>query len=121
MRTAFGVALLAASVLAAERAAPFTVGVLRRDGIVVPFATYDGRSWSERWPKPTDDLSIPVTVGSVPSKWWGPTGPLDTWQAWVEGGEPRSVKVLQPDWVDAHCVRQIGLRTDYQPNQIPPP
>src|SRR5262245_7842222 len=121
MRTAIGVLLLAASVLAAERAAPFSVGVLRRDGIIVPFASYDGRSWSVSWPKPTGDLTVPVSVASVPSKWWGPTGPLEAWQAWRSGGEARSVKVLQPDWVDTHCVRQIGLRTDYQPDQIPPP
>jgi hypothetical protein len=121
MRTAIAVLLLAASVVAAERSAPFAVGVLRRDGIVVPFATYDGRSWSTRWPKPADDLTIPVTVGSVPSGWWGPTGPLETWQAWPGGAEPRPLKVLQPDWVDTHCVRQIGLRTDYRPEEMPPP
>ena len=57
----------------------------------------------------------------MPSRWWGATGPLDTWQAWIGAAEPRPIKVVQPDWIDAHCVRQIGLHTDYRSEQLPPP
>ena len=41
---------------------------------------------------------------------------LDTWQAVLvpSGDAARSLRVVQPDWVDVHCVRQIGLRTDTQ-------
>jgi hypothetical protein len=121
MRIAIGVLLVAASLVAAERPAPFAVGVLRSDGVLIPFATFDGRSWSARWPKPSEELTVPVTVSAVPSGWWGPTGPLDTWQAWIGGIRPQPLKVVQPDWVEAYCVRQIGLRTDYRPEQPPPP
>jgi hypothetical protein len=121
MRIAIGVLLMVATVLAADREGAFAVGVLRADGILIPFATFDGRSWSARWPKPSEELTIPVTVSAVPSGWWGPTGPLDAWQAWIGGTRPRALKVVQPDWVGAHCVRQIGLRTDYRPDQPPPP
>jgi len=100
---------------------PFAVGVLRRDGVVIPFAVFDGKSWSARWPKPTLDLIVPTDVGSVPEKWWGATGPLDTWFAVIGSGTPRPMKVVQPDWVDVHCVRQIGLHTDYRSDQLPPP
>jgi hypothetical protein len=101
--------------------ATFGAGVLRRDGVIVPFAAFDGKRWSSPWPLPALDLTVPIDLRGVPSKWWGPTGALDTWQVWTAAGEPKSVHVRQPDWVDAHCVRQIGLRSDYQPASAPPP
>ena len=128
MRLAIGVALvvavapLAVHALQAPQApqAPFTIGALRRDGIVVPFATFDGKSWSIRWPRPSLDVSIPINLTSVPSGWWGKPGPRDTWQAWT-GSDPKTLRVRQPDGIDVHCTRQIGLRTDYRPDQPAPP
>src|SRR6266850_2759858 len=114
--------VLAVALAAAEPPIPpFAAGVLRRDGVVVPFAVFDGKSWSARWPKPALDLTVPTDVASVPPRWWGETGPLDTWHAWIGAAEPRPLKVVQPDWIDVHCVRQIGLHTDYRPDQLPPP
>lgn len=100
--------------------AAFAVGALRRDGVIIPFAAYDGKRWSNRWPPPQLEQTIPINVRSVPARWWGPTGPLDVWQAWT-AGEPRAIRVVQPDWVDVHCVRQVGLRTNYRADQPPPP
>jgi hypothetical protein len=98
----------------------FGVGVLRRDGIIIPFGAFDGKRWSSSWPQPALELTIPIGLRGVPSKWWGPTGPLEAWQVW-RAGEPQLVKVVQTDWVNVHCVRQIGLRTDYTPPAAPPP
>jgi hypothetical protein len=123
MRIAFAAFVAAGAIVSAAdvRDRAFTLGILRRDSVVVPFASFDGRNWSSRWPQPALDLTIPIDVRSVPSRWWGPTGPIDTWQAWVGAREPRMVHVIQPDWIDVHCVRQIGLRTDYRPDQLPAP
>ena len=99
----------------------FGVGVLRRDGIIVPFAAFDGKRWSNAWPQPALELTIPIDVRSVPSRWWGPTRALEAWQAWTAGGEPQSLHIVQPDWVNVHCLRQIGLRSDYRPPDPPPP
>jgi len=101
--------------------ASFNVGVLRRDGIVVPFATFDGKRWRSHWPEPAEKVNqIPISVTSIPSRWWGGTGPLATWQAWVGTDPPHMLHVRQPDWFPVHCVRQIGLRTDYQPSEAAP-
>jgi hypothetical protein len=110
-----------ATILAGDQpSATFNVGVLRRDGIVVPFATFDGKRWQSHWPEPTERVNqIPISVSSIPSRWWGGTGQLATWQAWV-GTKPQMLHVRQPDWFPVHCVRQIGLRTDYQPTETPP-
>jgi hypothetical protein len=114
-------ALVAASLsAAADSGSAFTVGALRRDGIVIPFATFDGRRWSAHWPEPSDDLTVPITVDAIPKGWWGPTMPLADWQVWTSAGA-RAVHVVQPDWVDIFCSRQIGLRTDYKPRDVAPP
>jgi hypothetical protein len=113
--------VLVAISAAGQPSATFSVGVLRRDGIVVPFATFDGKRWQSHWPEPTEKVNqIPISVTSVPSRWWSGTGPLATWQAWVGTKPPQMLHVRQPDWFPVHCVRQIGLRTDYQPSESPP-
>jgi hypothetical protein len=114
-----GTARIRGSALAQDSAA-FTVGVLRRDAIVVPFAVYDGKHWESPWPKPREVVDVPIQVRGVPSRWWGKVGPVESWQAWI-GGTPRTIKVTQPDWYKAHCLKQLGLRTDYRPAEPPPP
>jgi hypothetical protein len=121
MRMVAGVVALVALAAADSRDGAFTFAVLRRDGIAVPFATFDGRRWAAHWPRPAIDLTVPIDVGSVPSSWWGPIGPPASWQAWTAAGEPQPVQVTRPDWIDVHCVRQVGLRTDYRASQFPPP
>ena len=119
--TAAAVLALAASLVAADaRPGAFGVGVLRRDGVIVPFAAFDGKRWVDSWPLPDVDLEVPIALRDVPSKWWGPTAPLGQWQLWATK-EPQTLRVVQPDWVDVHCTRQIGLRTDYKPDEFPPP
>ena len=119
--TAAAVLAFAASFVAADaKPGAFGVGVLRRDGIIVPFAAYDGKRWADNWPLPYVDLEVPIALRDVPSKWWGPTGALAEWESWATQ-EPQRLRVVQPDWVDVHCTRQIGLRTDYKPDELPPP
>jgi hypothetical protein len=98
----------------------FGLGVLRRDGVIIPFATFDGRRWQNGWPAPQVQLVVPVSLANVPKRWWGPVGPLETWQAWVDAKE-RPVRVIQPDWVGVHCARHLALRTDYKPSGVIPP
>jgi hypothetical protein len=100
----------------------FTVGVLRRDALIIPFAGFDGKKWRADWPEPRVDVDVPIDLASVPKRWWGAVGPRDTWQAWIGKTAPRTLRVQQPDWLEAHCVRQIGLKTDYRAaDPLPPP
>jgi hypothetical protein len=114
------VLIAGAALLAAAPRTMFGVGVLRRDGIIIPFAAFDGKRWRSAWPPPALELTIPIDLRGIPSRWWGPTPPLDQWQAWTSG-QPQQLRVTQPDWVGAHCLRQIGLRTDYRPAEPAPP
>ena len=113
-------ALGGALVAAGAPGGAFGVGVLRRDGIIVPFAAFDGKRWSNAWPLPALELTVPIDLRGVPSKWWGPTRALENWQAWTAAG-PQSLRIVQPDWVNVHCVRQIGLRSDYLSPLVAPP
>ena len=106
---------------ARARRAAFTIGVLRRDGIVIPFATFDGKEWRIDWPTPKEHVDVPITLASVPKDWWGKLGPREEWQAWVGAEPPRVLHVTQPDWFPAQCFRQVGLRTDYRPARPVPP
>jgi hypothetical protein len=120
VRAAAFLVLLAATVLAADPR-PFIVGVLRRDGVVIPFAAFDGKHWQPAWSDPKLDVEVPIDLRNVPKKWWGPAGPFDTWQALTDAATAVTLRVRQPDVVAAHCLRQIGLRTDYRARQQPPP
>jgi hypothetical protein len=99
----------------------FTVGVLRRDALIVPFATYDGKNWKNYWPAPREGADVPISLRSVNKGWWGAVGPRDMWQVWTLDASPQIVKVRQPDWVSSYCHKVVGLRTDYQPRFRPPP
>lgn len=92
----------------------FDVGVLRRDGILVPFAAYNGHEWSAPWP--TSDASGPLPIGldDVPKKWWGPIAPAARWTAWMaEDGSSRPVKLEKPAQIRVFCGGHVGIKTDY--------
>jgi hypothetical protein len=124
VRTAGAIGVVAASlaVMAAAESRPvFSVGALRRDGIVIPFATYDKNHWETNWPAPKRDLIVPVDLRAVPSGWWGPAAAPRTWDAWIGRATSQAVDVTKLDWVDVHCVRQVGLKTTYQSDKPVPP
>src|SRR5256885_2985682 len=125
MRRTARVALVSAAALTCTAVADvrrdaFAVGVLRRDAVVLPFAVFDGKRWSDPWPGATQDVTVPIDLRAVPKRWWGLGTVLDSWDLMIAGGL-RAAHVVQPDWVNVHCARYIGLRTDYQPAQPPPP
>jgi hypothetical protein len=102
---------------------PFLLGVLRRDGIVSPFASYDGKRWEAPWPGGNlHSLEIPITLESVPRRWWGKTGPVDGMTAWVDGASRGPLKLTKPTVAQVMCGAQIGLASDYKSSQpVPPP
>ena len=54
------VTVTAVAVAAAPSGPKFSLGVVRRDGLLVPFATFDGRGWSVPWPD--SDLNVPLPI-----------------------------------------------------------
>jgi hypothetical protein len=98
----------------------FTVAVLRRDGILIPFATFDGNRWSNRWPA-RQATEVPIGLGDVPREWWPNKEVTRDWTAWLVAGKSQPIKVQAPALVSVHCNRRVGLRTDFVSLEPPPP
>lgn len=100
----------------------FTLGVLRADGVILPFATWDGEGWSADWPAAILQLELPIDLDAIPAKWWGAAGRPGTFALWSEGTRVGDVTPERPAMVVVMCDRRIGLRTSTRaPVALPPP
>jgi hypothetical protein len=88
----------------------FALAVLRRDGVMLPFASYDG-SWSVEWPYAS--VALPISLADVPTKWWGAPGPGARWTAWLPGEAKRPLKVRNLTSMPVFCDRRLAIQTDY--------
>jgi len=101
---------------------PFLVGVLRGDGIVIPFAAFDGKNWTGPWPEDIEETDVPAGLEKVPRDWWGKAGPLSLLTAWA-GGVSRGVVHLDPGrlaWLRIMCDERAAVRSDYRSPDPPP-
>ncbi len=91
--------------------APFTVAVVRQDGILTPFATWTGKAYENTWPAPAKEVDTPITLTEVPKRWWGRAGPTLAWQVRLADGSAIEARATSPAWFPAHCQQGLGLRT----------
>ena len=99
----------------------FTIGILRRDGIVVPFGAFDGRRWKTPWPVDIRTVELPISLADVPRNWWGvgePPGKLTIWRDAARAGEVTLTGVTTTRLM---CERRFTLKSDYKPASPPPP
>lgn len=102
--------------------APFTLAIVRQDAIVVPFATWNGKEWSNTWPVPEKEVDTPISMAEVPKRWWGKAAPIDAWHVWQVDGSTTEARVAAPTWFPAHCQQALGLRTTLSVRPpLPPP
>src|SRR4029453_15199816 len=100
----------------ANEPASFALGVLRRDGIVVPFAVFDGRRWAGPGPTDLGADARRVKLG-IPPQWWGKTGPLTEMVAWANGVNRGTVHVSRAVLLRVMCEWRMGLASDYHSDQ----
>src|SRR5215217_638620 len=78
------------------------VGVLRADGILLPFAAYDGKKWSAPWGGRVErgvSQALPVNLAAIPDDWWGGAAPA-SWNLWPTATEkPQPLKLVSPAMV----------------------
>ena len=116
------VAALPAIELLASPPAPFTLAVVRRDGVVIPFADYAARKWKTHWPVPGEKREVPLTLADVPRGWWGPVSRATSWGIWPVGSVRQPLTIGGPVLYYPHCQTNIGLRSSYRSTEpIPPP
>jgi hypothetical protein len=109
--------VLAIASLGVVSAAPqprFNVAVLRRDGLLIPFASYNGRAWSVPWPGAGIGVALPISLGDIPKGWWGDVPAGAAWTAWLPDNEARPVKLIKPVHVPIFCGAHLALATDYR-------
>jgi hypothetical protein len=99
----------------------FTLGALRRDGAIIPFASYSGGRWTSHWPAPGQRPDIPITVAGSPKSWWLNGRPAGFWTAWPMRGESRVVYVKGMVNLTVECQPQVSLQTDYSSLEPPGP
>jgi hypothetical protein len=102
--------------------APFTIGVLRRDGYVMPFAAFDGRRWQAPWPADLSTKELPISIQSIDPEWWGRgASPPKSMTLWNDGKPRGELQLMAPAFVPLRCGKRLGLRTNYYPAEVPPP
>ncbi len=110
------VALLGGCVHAQADSNPFWLGVVRADKTIVPFAMYDGSSWSNPWPegRQVDLNTLPDTtlnaLDRIPKAWYSPlpTVPRE-WYVISTKGVLDVVTVTRPVAVYSWCETYWGL------------
>jgi hypothetical protein len=100
------------------------VGVLRRDGLILPFAAFRGTTWASSWPVDLRYLELPVNVEAIPERWWGGVkdegSPLPKWMAWLTDGRSAPLPVTGVQLLRVHCDTRIALRSEYQSTEPMP-
>jgi hypothetical protein len=108
------VALAVAAVSAAADDVRFSVGVLRRDGLLIPFTFFNGRTWTVPWPGPDANLALPISLSDVPKGWWGDLPPGTPWRAWLGEGAARPLTLGRPVQAPVFCAAHLAVGTDYR-------
>ena len=104
-----------------ERSTKFVVGVLRRDGIVAPFATFDDGRWRARWPADIRSRELPISLDDVPESWWGLDPAPRTMTIWRDGERAGAINLTAVTVSRLMCQPRIALKTDYKPAVPAPP
>ena len=120
----FFVWILAAGGVAVAQSPPppssdhLVLAVVRNDGILLPFAAFNGRKWSVPWPvmdRSGGVVELPVNLASVPRDWWGGEEP-GPWQLWTPNAEtPRPLTLSSVAMMMVGRIRQVGFRTNQPP------
>jgi hypothetical protein len=104
----------------ARQSESFVLGVMRRDGVVLPFASYDGK-WELSWPSSIREMELPITLDAVPQKWWGSARPTSL-TLWPPNGDPLKLFPSAPIAIMVGIEKRLGLRTGFKsPEPLPMP
>jgi hypothetical protein len=104
-----------------DDAGAFTIGVLRRDGIVSPFAAFDGKHWTAPWPTELSSVELPIDISGIPPKWWGKSGPVADMTAWVDGASRGAIHLDRPTVIPLMCESRLAVVSNYRSALPSPP
>lgn len=96
------------------------LAVLRRDGVIFPFASFERDVWEVTWPLGLRDIKLPGTIQQIPAKWWG-KGSANGWRARLLSGKTVDLAVKQIGALRLFCVDRLALATAYTSSEPLPP
>jgi hypothetical protein len=99
------------------------LGIVHRDGLLIPSAVHVGREWWNPWPfsHESDEsirtLVVPASLASIPAEWLPPGVQLPTdWSLQLSDGTLRPVRLLRPERPERQFLAAfVGIRTDQKP------
>jgi hypothetical protein len=94
-------------------------GVLRRDGVVIPFAVLSGGQWRSPWPTSLRHRALPLNLESIPEAWWG--GARRAWRVFRPDAGIAELEIRRPVTVPTMCDVRLGLSTTYPSAALVPP
>jgi hypothetical protein len=120
VRRLLAVIVVAAAVLPAfAQAVPsprfITVGFLREDSVIIPFARFDGKQWRHGWRPPDgfgESIAAPRLEG-IPRAWWAGGGPVLEWELTKPSGERGQLRVTDSIAYETSYGTNVGLQTNY--------
>jgi hypothetical protein len=91
-----------------------SVGLLREDAVLVPFARFNGSTWRRAWPEPDQMAESEVpTLTNVPSRWWAGGSPVLQWELVKPTGARQAIRVSGTTWYECDYGENVGLATNY--------
>lgn len=96
------------------------LAVLRRDGVLLPFASFERDFWEITWPLSFRDVKLPGTLEQIPDKWWGKGSPKG-WRAYTVSGTAIDLSLRAVGAFRPFCVDRLGLATTYKSSEPLPP
>jgi hypothetical protein len=89
------------------------LAMIRPDGILTPFAAFDGKTWTAAWPEPQDKMVLDRMIEHVQSYWKQRRRAMPlAWHVVRPGLPALKVNVLEHIVFGEHCGNQVGLLTD---------
>lgn len=119
------IALLSAGSAGAQSDRIFNIGVVRLDGVLIPFAQFDRGTWRPFWTGADRSINpaVPVTLDDVNPVWWREQPPSLKWTLWRDANPatPLALEVTAPHVVYTPCSTQVALKTNYVHTGVLPP
>lgn len=110
--------LLSLSLSVSAETTAFLIGVLRSDGVIVPFASYDGSQWDTPWPAADSPADTTLkTLDAIPKKWFAPLETIPReWYIRTRTGGFQAMRVDRPAVVKSRRSDLWGLAADIVKN-----
>lgn len=93
---------------------PFTIGIVQANGHLIPFARFDGKTWSNSWPGPGETRDVMIhSFGEIPLAWTGGAPLPRPWRLWLPTGTSHDLRVSDAAYADSLCSQNWVLMTDF--------